>query len=156
MKNKDIITLANCGVLSITAHDIPAAHAYKVLKFKKAVKAAMQAFQDSERAIFSDCGVTDTDGFNRRLNELRNKELTKEEKAELSGMEKTISEIHGLQGELKNEDVAIDVKAMPYDVWHDLQNENKAVNIFGKTVDVLSGDVEEILEGILWVDPEEE
>ena len=71
-------------------------------------------------------------------------------------MEKTISEIHGLQGELKNEDVAIDVKAMPYDVWHDLQNENKAVNIFGKTVDVLSGDVEEILEGILWVDPEEE
>ena len=155
MKNKDIITLVNRGVLSITAHDIPAAHAYKVLKFKKAVKAAMLSFQDAERAIFSDCGVADTEGFNKRLNELRGRLQNEEEKTELAEMEKAIAEIQGLQKELKNEDVVLDVKTMPYDVWHELQNENKAVPFGELTRDVLSGEVEELLEGVLWEAPNE-
>ena len=157
MKNIDIIALANCGVLSITAHDIPAAHAYKVLKFKRAVKASMAAFQDAERAIFHDCGVSDVAGFNARLNELREKQRSEDENAELHSMEKKIQEIQGLQNELREEDITLaGVKTMPYDVWHDLQNENKSVEISGKTIDVLSGDVEEVLEGVLWDSPEEE
>lgn len=155
MKNKDIITLANCGALSITAHNIPAAHAYKVLKFKKSVRAAMLSFQDAERAIFSDCGVTDTANFNKRLNDLRGKLREEAEDTELAGMEKTIAEIQGLQKELKNEDVVLDVKTMPYDVWHELQNENKAVPFDELTRDVLSGEVEELLEGVLWEAPNE-
>lgn len=155
MKNKDIITLANCGVLSITAHNIPAAHAYKVLKFKKAVRAAMLSFQDAERAIFSDCGVTDTADFNKRLNDLRGKLREEAEDTELAAMEETIAEIRGLQEELKNEEVLLDVKTMPYDVWHELQNENKAVPFGESTRDVLTGEVEELLEGILWETPNE-
>lgn len=155
MKNKDIITLVNRGVLSVTAHDIPAAHAYKVLKFKKAVRAAMLSFQDAERAIFSDCGVTDTADFNKRLNDLRGKLRDDAEEKELAVMEETIAEIRGLQEELKNEEVSLDVKTMPYDVWHELQNENKAVQFGESTRDVLTGEVEELLEGILWETPNE-
>ena len=50
MKNIDIFNLANAGILAISANDLDAAHAYKVMKFKMAVRKAFESIVSSENA----------------------------------------------------------------------------------------------------------
>jgi len=154
MKNQDIITLVGNGILAVTAHDIPAAHAYKVLRFKKAVREAFANIQAAEKEMFSEMGIDNTSAFNARLKELR--ETLGDDTDELDEMENQVARVSELQAELRNEDVALDgVKPMPYDIWHDLQNENKAVSFADGKKDLLTGWTEDVLENILWVAPED-
>ena len=154
MKNQDIITLVNGGILAITAHDIPAAHAYKVVKFKQAVRSAFGAIQEAEREMFKEAGISDIAAFNERLKTLR--ETLSDGGDELKDMESQLERLNALQNELRGEEAKLDgVKGMPYDVWHLLQNENKAVRFGDDTRDVLSGWTEDVLENILWFAPED-
>ena len=43
MNKQDIITLVNCGILSMTAHDLKPAQAYKAFKLKKEVEKVFKA-----------------------------------------------------------------------------------------------------------------
>ena len=54
------------------------------------------------------------------------------------------------------EEVTLTAKTMPYEVWHQLQVENSKKVIDGKEVDILSGYVEDLLEGVLWEAPKED
>lgn len=57
MKNRDIITLANGGLLAATAHSLPVEQFYKWHKFKRAVEKANRLLGDAQRALLQDCGI---------------------------------------------------------------------------------------------------
>lgn len=147
MKNIDILNLANTGVLAITANDLDAAQAYKVLKFKKAVRKAFEAIIESERDILKEAGIEDGQAFDKERNELRENGSNPERLAEL---DKQFSRFMELRNNLYKEDVELDCKVMPYEQFHILQKENKEVQ--GKPLNVF----EDVLEGVLWEAPNEE
>lgn len=147
MKNIDILNLANTGVLAITANDLDAAQAYKVLKFKKAVRKAFEAIIESERDILKEAGIEDGQAFDKERNELRENGSNPERLAEL---DKQFSRFMDLRNNLYKEDVELDCKVMPYEQFHILQKENKEVQ--GKPLNVF----EDVLEGVLWEEPKED
>lgn len=51
LKNNIIISLVNAGLLNTTEHDVPAADAYKVYKFRKAVGKALDDIAEKERGL---------------------------------------------------------------------------------------------------------
>lgn len=147
MKNIDIINLVNGGALAITANDLGAEHAYKVLKFKKAVRKAYDAVLDSEKDILKEAGIEDGIAFDKERNELRESGSNAERLAEL---DKIFTRFAELRSKLYNEEAELgDIKTIPFSAFHDLQRENKELdhrplNYF-----------EEALEGVLWAAPEE-
>lgn len=156
MKKSDIIAMVNAGLLYATQHELSTAHSYKVFKLKSEVRKAFDAIGEAEEALRKDCGIEDGAAFDRRLTELRNlTERTAKEQKELDEMNKTLKGYIEQQLLLHAEEVTLDVKAMPYEEWVRLQNENKAKDINGKTYDIFSGYMEELLFGVLWSEPVE-
>lgn len=148
MKNLDLLFLANNGIMAITSHDLSDSHAYKVYKFKKCFREALEARNAEEKAISEGEGIDNLAQF------------IADESADKAKKERVI----GLLTALNNAEVDAKyfegVKRLPYAEWHRLQNENRrlAINLGDKTVylDVFSGRAEELLEGVLWDAPEEE
>lgn len=147
MKNIDILNLANTGVLAITANDLDAAQAYKVLKFKKAVRKAFEAIIESEKDILKEAGIEDGQAFDKERNELRENGSNPERLAEL---DKQFSRFMELRNNLYKEDAELDCKVMPYEQFHVLQKENK--DIQNKPLNIF----EDVLEGVLWEEPKED
>ena len=156
MKRFNFLNLSNAGCLLITNHDLTPAHAYKVVKFRKALGAALKDIDRDLEGIRKDVGIEDAAAFDKELFELRDrKERTPEEETRLAGMEVKLRRFLDLRGEMLDEEAELDCKALPYEEWHRLQNENRAVEVNGQPRDVLSGYVEDALEGVLWAPPEE-
>lgn len=153
MKKQTIIMLANAGVQSITNHTLDAAQAYKVVKFRKAFNAALEAIGEDEKALLKEAGIDDAPSFNKELDELRKANRTPEQEDKYKEMTEKVKRYNELHAEMLQEEASIDCKALPYEEWHKLQNENKEVG--DKKVDLLAGWVEDMLEGCLWVAPEE-
>lgn len=150
MKKIEIVSLANAGVQVITNHDLSPEHAYKVVKFRKALASAYEAIGKDEEAIRKDAGIDDPKAFDDELTALRE---SKSDPKRLAEMEARLKRFLELRGEMLKEEVTLDCKTLPYAEWHKLQCENKAVG--EKKVDLLSGWVEDVLEGVLWKAPEE-
>lgn len=157
MKKSDVITLVNAGVLSATQHEL-AGDGYKVFKFKSQLRKAFLALQEAESDLVKECGIEDPMAFDARMLELRQLEKrSDEEKKEFESMNEKLKNLIAQKKELYDEDVTFDVKIpLTYEEWVVLQNENRAVEIGNKKFDVFSGDVEELLFGLLWKAPEEE
>ena len=147
MKNIDILNLANAGVLAITANNLDAAHAYKVLKFKKAVKKAFESIMESEREILKEAGIEDAAAFDKERKELIESGSNKERLEEL---DKQLSRVIELRGNLYKEEVELDCKTIPFEQFHLLQRENK--DLANKPLNAF----EDLLEGVLWEAPNEE
>lgn len=141
MKNIDIINLANGGILAITANDLDAAHAYKVIKFKKAVKKAFESIVESEKEILKEAGIEDAQAFDKERKELVKSGSNPER---LGEMDKQFSRVLELRSNLYKEDVELDCKVIPFEQFHALQRENK--DLKRKPLNVF----EDILEGVLW------
>ena len=148
MKNADIVSLVNGGIQNITALTLPAAQSYKVYKFKRAIDAAYNAIVDAQKDILKQAGIEDLQEFQKRHKELSDiKERTSEEQAELDSLVKKDEDAGKLVQELYGDTTNLDVKAMPYEDWHNLQAENKDVKLLTY--------LEPMLEGVLWTAPEE-
>lgn len=147
MKTIDILNLANAGILSISANDLDAAHAYKVLKFKKAVKKAFESIMESEREILKEAGIEDAVAFDKERKELIESGSNSKRREE---MNKQLSRVLELRSNLYKEDVELDCKTIPFEQFHALQCENK--DLANKPLNAF----EEILEGVLWEAPNEE
>lgn len=148
MKKLEILSLRNAGILAISANNLDSAHAYKVLKFKRAVKAALDGIMESERAILEEVGIKDAEAFDKERNELQK---SGENPERLEELDKQMERLVELRKVLYEEDVTLEgVKTLPYDQWHALQAENKALS--HRPLNVF----EDLLEGILWAAPEEE
>ena len=144
MKTIDILNLANAGILSITANDLDAAHAYKVLKFKKAVKKAFESIMESEQEILKEAGIEDAVAFDKERKELIESGSNPKR---LEEMNKQLSRVLELRGNLYKEDVELDCKAIPFEQFHALQCENKDLD--HKPLNTF----EDLLEGVLWEAP---
>jgi ABC-type nitrate/sulfonate/bicarbonate transport system substrate-binding protein len=156
MKKAMLLFLANSGVLAITNHDLDPAHAYKVVKFRKALSNALDTMAKDEDELRKDAGIPDAAAFDNELHELRNtKDRTEVQTVRLDEMEAALKRFIDLRAQMMDEEVTLDCKALPYTEWHKLQNENKEKDVNGRKTDVLSGYVEDLLEGVLWIAPEE-
>lgn len=156
MKRFELINLSHAGVLEITNHDLSPAHAYKIVKFRKSLREALEAIDRDIEVVRKDVGITDPAAFDAELMELRKTEdRSPEQQARLDEMEATLRRFMELRAQLFEEEVTLDCKTIPYEQWHVLQNENRARMVNGKEMDVLSGHVEDVLEGVLWKAPEE-
>lgn len=152
MKNKDIMVLVSNGVMTITTHSVSSDHAFQIFLFRKALKKALTDLMMAEQALVKEAGIEDGPAFDAKLAKLRQDGPT----AELEAAEDKLKRYVAMHEALDNEDVRLDgIKAIPYEQWRLLQQENKAVTIGGRTVDALSGEVEIILENILWKAPSE-
>lgn len=151
MKKQTIIVLANAGIAAMTNHSLAPEHAYKVVKFRKALNAALEGIGKDEETIRKDAGIDDPQAFDKELKELRE---TNANPKRLEEMEAQLKRFNELRMEMLKEEVELDCKTLPYAEWHKLQNENKEVG--DKKVDLLSGYVEDVLEGVLWEAPKEE
>ena len=148
MKNADIVSLVNGGIQNITALTLPSSQAYKVYKFKRAIEAAYNAIVDAQKDILKQAGIENLQEFQKRYKELSDiKERTSEEQAELDSLVKKDEDAGKLVQELYRDTTNLDVKAMPYEDWHNLQAENKDIKILTH--------LEHTLEGVLWLAPEE-
>ena len=157
LTNQTVIAMLNMGFSQITSNTLPAEHAYKVLKMRRAVSAAFDKFSEDEDAIRKDAGIENAEKFDAELAALRKTEKrTKEQEKRLEEMEKMLKRFHDVRAELLKAEAKIEgVKTMPYEAWHLLQQENAEKMFLGKKVNLLPAFVEDALEGILWVAPEE-
>lgn len=161
MRNSDIITLINNGLLYTTAFNVDSASAYKLYKLKKAVENASEKIRETEKGLVKDAGIDQPEAFDERMRELNSikpENLTDEQKAELDTLNKEFRKYTDLRIEMYNDTTDLDdVKPVPYDTWFTLQKENKEVTVPGNDIkfNVFSGPVESILEGVFWNAPEE-
>ena len=155
MRNSDVIYLINCGVQMTTNHSLSNASAYKAFKFRKILSNILNTISESEKNLLKEVGIEDATKFDERLSTLRVLEKpSKKESKELEDMQAQLEKYSGLRDQLYNEEADLSsVKAMNYDDWRKLQNENKEVEVNGVKKDVFSGKVEELLEGVLWTEP---
>lgn len=157
MKKVDVLNILNLGFGQVTNHTLPVEHAYKVVKMRKALSNAFESIQKDEEAIRKDAGIENPEEFDKELKNLRETEKrTPEQEGKLKEMNEKLSRFLALRSEMLNEDITLEgVKTMPYDAWHELQKENAEKEFNGKKLDLLSGYVEDTLEGVLWEAPKE-
>ena len=159
MKKVDIITLINCGILSMTAHDLKPAQAYKAFKLKKEVEKAFKDIQEEQKGIREDNGLTDelenkVKGIIEKLN--MRSSVTEEEKQEVLAYNELQRKVSSLYREANKVEVALEIKPIPYEDWRKLQEENRHKVIGEKEYDILGGEAEIILEAIFWDAPTED
>jgi hypothetical protein len=152
MKNNEVIQLVNAGILGITAHSLPPAQAYKIYKFKKAIRSAYNLIAEGEIASLEELGINDAKAFDARLEQLRKIEVPLPKQVEeLNAKQGILDRLNEVRNSLYTDDAILpEIKAIPYEDWHKLQEENSQNKVGKHTVDVLSGEVEFLLEGILW------
>lgn len=149
MRNIDIITLANAGVIQATGYTLSPAEAYQLYRLKKQVGKAVEAIREAETGLIEAAGIEDPASFDNRTKELAAlTEPTKEEQREIDEHRDKLTRLAETRKALYEDETEIRVSPIPYDSWFALQKENSKSNAFG-------GEVEAVLEGIFWSAPEE-
>lgn len=148
MKNIDILNIANAGVFSISANTLDAASAYKVIKFKSAVRKAAISIDEDQRELAREAGIEDAAAFDKERAELSR---TKADPDRLEKLNAQFGRLLEIRNKFYDEDVELEgIKTIPYEQFFALQKENK--DLPGKPLDVYA----DLLEGILWTgEPEE-
>ena len=151
MNKADIFNLANAGIGNITNLTLDGKHAYKVLKFRRAINGAYTSLLDEIKAITKEAGIEDPQTFDKGRAELRAiTPRTPDEDKRLAEMDKTFDRYKELEKELLSEEVKLDCVPMPYEDFHALQRENE------KTCPAITSPyIEDALENVLWVAPED-
>ena len=154
MTNDFIQFLSRGGIMNITAHDLDVAHAYKVVKFKNAIKEALSKMEEMEKSFIAELKIDDPQGFDKRAEELRKKEsLTKDEQKELDEKNAIYKRLNDMRMAMYQEEANVETKTMPYEEWKKLQDENRDVKV-GNAELLMAA--EPLLENVLWKAPEEE
>lgn len=157
MKNDDVITMINAGIMTATSHSLPLGSAYIVTKFKGEINRLFMAYNEKNQALLGECGIEDAQAFDKRRKELTDKKegdkLNSAEKKELEKLNSQLDRLVGLRGELIYDDAHLNIKPMPYKDWYLFKEENKAIKIDNYELFEL---VEQKLEDILWKAPEDE
>lgn len=156
MKYQDVITMKGAGILGATSHSLSLNAAYSLTKFKVEVDRINREWVDRNAVIAKECGIDDTDEFDKRRKVLQDKQkdnnINQAEAKELKEMNTKFERVMGMRNKLNDDDVTITCKPMAYADWHALKEENKNLQTNG--FELLSL-VEPQLEDILWKAPEE-
>lgn len=162
-KFKDIITMANVGLMKATSHTLSVQGAYTLTRLKSEVSRLTNDYQQRDNALPKEVGIEDAKAFDARQEELNKKgKRTEEEEKEWEDNTEKLARLMGLRETLQNDEVTINCRPMSYEDWHHLKQENKElmVSFFdnqGKEVDKreLFDFIEILGEGVLWKAPEE-
>ena len=142
MRNIDILNLAKADIFSVSANTLEAAHAYKVVKFKGAIRKALVSIEEANAEIAKEANIEDVKEFDRELNSLRQ---TGRDPVRLAALEKKLSQLDKLRAAMYKDDAKLDgVKTIPYDQFFALQKENKELP--HRPLEAFA----DILEGVLW------
>lgn len=131
MKNRDIITLCNGGLLVAVAHSLPTEHFYKWHRFRRDVDKANRALGAEQIALLRECGI------DRKIAEASPEAIARFEQA---------------NGALLEEDAGVSVKArIPFEFYKGVYDENRTEkgDIFADAA------VEAIVLDHLFMEPEE-
>ncbi len=156
VRNSDIIALVNGGALLISSSTLDNAQGYKAFRLKKALKDAFADIQKAEGDILRECGIGDAAETQRRQAELSSKgQLTEEERAEFDSTADSIAKANGRIRELHADTSELDIRTLPYEAWRQLQKENAEQTVGNRRVNLLGGEMELLLYGIFWLDPDD-
>lgn len=138
MKNKDILTLVNGGILAATAHSLPVEHFYKWHKFRRALEKHYVAIDVEQKALMKNCGI-DPASFN-------------------DAPQETLARFDEANAQLMNDEAPIQLPApIPAEFYKGIYDENRAVPFAGRTVDIFSNlQVETAVLEYLFTDPDAE
>ena len=159
MKKQDVINLINFGVLHVSAHELGPEHSYKVFHMKRTFEKASRAISDEQDAILKSVGIDEA--FRQKAADINKKllgkeALTIEEREWLDSATELQQDADKLIREMLKSDIKIgELKAIPFEIWRELQKENRAKTINDKVVDILGGPAEILLADIFWKAPEE-
>lgn len=150
MKKADILSLVQGGILDITTRTLATDVAFTIYKFRKAVRAAHEGLSSELQDLLAEIGVEDASAFDARKTELAGKaELTVDEQHEFIDMAAKLERYVEMRKVLLTEETELPAaRLISWEDWHQLQVENKDCG-------ALTGYAEELLEGILWAEPEE-
>lgn len=148
MRNIDILNLAKADIFSVSANTLEAAHAYKVVKFKGAIRKGLVSIEEANAEIAKEAGIDNVAEFDRELNSLRQ---TGSDPGRLATLEKKLSQLDKLRAAMYKDDAKLEgVKTIPYDQFFALQKENRELP--HRPLEAFA----DILEGVLWEVPETE
>lgn len=155
LKNYIIKNLVDNGLENTTDHDLSAAHAYKVFKFRDEVAKANKEMDEKRVKLVKDI-IGDGGEFEKKREELTKlTERTKEQQKELDDLNGKLNKFNELYVELMNDESELNVKTIPFEEYHLLARENRKTPI-GKeaTIDFFTV-FRSVLKGILWEEPED-
>lgn len=158
MIKRDIITLRRHHFEAVTNHTLPVEHAYKVMKARRAFNATLVKVEDEIGACRKEAGIEgDGTAFDKERAALGAAESrSQQQEKRFAELNAQFERFAGLREKVYEEPVTLEgVKTMPYEFWHALQRENAEKEVNGRRFDILSGEVEDILEGVLWGAPAE-
>lgn len=133
MKQTLVRQIAESGIMTASANTLDAAQAYKVLRWKSAIRKAYEDQEEHRKNILKEVFTED------ELTRL-NSGNTDEE------LQPKLQRFSDLYSSLMGEEVNLDLKKIPYEAWHALSKENS----------FKLGVLETELEGVLFDAPKEE
>ena len=133
MKQTLIRQIAESGIMTASANTLDAAQAYKVLRWKSAIKKAYEDQEEARKSILKEVFTED------ELTRLNSGSADEE-------LQPKLQRFSDLYGSLMGEEVNLDLKKVPYEAWHALSKENS----------FKLGVLETELEGVLFDAPKEE
>ena len=133
MKQTLIRQIAESGIMTASANTLDAAQAYKVLRWKSAIKKAYEDQEEARKSILKEVFTED------ELTRLNSGNADEE-------LQPKLQRFSDLYGSLMGEEVNLDLKKVPYEAWHALSKENS----------LKLGVLETELEGVLFDAPKEE
>lgn len=161
LKFDDIVTLANVGLVKATSHTLSPMSAYILTRFKAEVDRLAKDYAERYNALPKEVGIEDTEAFDARQKELKEKKKrTQEEEKEWGEMMDKLVKLQGMRNALSNDNAEINIKPMPWEEWFKLKQENKdlTVSIYddkGNEIDKreLFDFIELVGEGVIWTAP---
>ena len=158
LKNQLIKNLSESGLENTTDHELSAAHAYKVFRFRDEIAKAYKDIEEKRVKL-----VKDTLGEDY---EEKRKNATEEEAKELDAKLAKFAELYN---ELMADETELNIKTIPFEEYHLLARENKATPVQIPTGETENGRPKmrqgyldfftvfrSALKDVLWVEPKEE
>lgn len=147
LKNIDLLQVVNRGLLNINTSDLTAEEGYKVFRTLKALRKAAEAFEETRMELVRSKVSDEEQEKARAYDEAKDKSaegfITSEERKAIAS--KT-AEAGKAVLPLLNDSSEVEVRPVTFSAWFKLKRRN----------DVLTTDMDMLLEGVLWQDGEEE
>lgn len=147
MKNRDIVSLVNMGVLNVDYSVVDGKDAYKVYRTLRDIRKAAQDIEEQRgeliRRHVSDEEVRKAQAYEAAVKDKKEPERTGEEYAAVvAKLNEAGKEIESLM----NDTTEIDVRTIPFGEYFKVKKANK---------DLLKPAADFILEGVLWKDEDD-
>ena len=147
IKNIDLLQAVNRGLLNLNISDLTAEDGYKVFRTLKALRKAAEAFEETRMELVRSKVSDGEQEKARAYDEAKDKSaeglISAEERKAIA---EKVEEAGKAVLPLLNDTSEVEVRPVPFAAWFKLKRRN----------DVLTTDMDMLLEGVLWQDGEED